>query len=120
MTHNDQKRGSQQIARAISIALGLTSASSGWAQVAAPAADQSNISSGASNGEIQEVVVTATRRTENLQDVPIAITALTGETLQQLNVQTLDDYVKYLPGVSITDSALGRTRFICAAFPRAT
>jgi iron complex outermembrane receptor protein len=39
------------------------------------------------------VVVTATRRTENLQNVPIAITALTGETLAQLNVQTFEDFV---------------------------
>jgi iron complex outermembrane receptor protein len=47
----------------------------------------------ASSGEIPEVVVTATRRTENLQNVPIAITALTGETLAQLNVQTFEDFV---------------------------
>lgn len=49
---------------------------------------------------IQEIVVTAQRRTENLQDVPIAIQALTAETLTQLNVQTFDDYVKYLPNVT--------------------
>ncbi len=50
---------------------------------------------------IEEVTVTATRRSESLQDVPIAITALTGETLSQLNVSTIDDYIKYLPSVSM-------------------
>jgi outer membrane receptor protein involved in Fe transport len=50
--------------------------------------------------ELEEVTVTATRRSENLQDVPIAITALTGETLTQLNVTTFDDYVKYVPNVT--------------------
>src|SRR5215472_4968095 len=49
---------------------------------------------------IQEVVVTAERRAENVQDVPIAIQALTGETLQQLNVTTFDDLIKHLPNVS--------------------
>ena len=62
----------------------------------------------ASSGEIPEVVVTATRRTENLQNVPIAITALTGETLAQLNVQTFDDFVKYLPNVSTASKGPGQ------------
>ena len=35
---------------------------------------------------IQEITVTAQRRTENIQNVPIAIQALTAETLTQLNV----------------------------------
>src|SRR6185312_16550343 len=49
---------------------------------------------------LEEVTVTATRREENLQNVPIAITALTGETLSQLSVTTFDDYVKYVPNVT--------------------
>ncbi len=59
------------------------------------------------SGAIEEIVVSATRRAENLQDVPIAITALTGETLSQLNVQTFDDYVKYLPNVSSASKGPG-------------
>ena len=41
--------------------------------------------------QIQEITVTAQRRTENVQDVPIAIQALTGETLAQLNISTFDE-----------------------------
>jgi outer membrane receptor protein involved in Fe transport len=49
---------------------------------------------------LEEVTITATRRAENLQKVPIAVTALTGETLSQLSVTTFDDYVKYVPNVT--------------------
>jgi outer membrane receptor protein involved in Fe transport len=57
---------------------------------------------------IQEITVTAQRRTENIQDVPISIRALTGETLSQLNVQTLDDYLKYLPNVTTANNGPGQ------------
>ena len=67
---------------------------------AAAAADPSNAPETVSTSGIQEVVVTAQRRTENVQDVPIAIQALTGETLQQLNVTTFDDLIRHLPNVS--------------------
>ena len=44
-----------------------------------------------SSDTIQEITVTAQRRTENAQNVPITIQALTGDTLKQLNVTTFDD-----------------------------
>ncbi|MET0987070.1 MAG: hypothetical protein ABW034_16870, partial [Steroidobacteraceae bacterium] len=37
--------------------------------------------------ELQEIVVTARRREENLQDVPVAVTALTSEALKEKNVR---------------------------------
>jgi iron complex outermembrane recepter protein len=61
-----------------------------------------------STGEIQEIVVTAQRRAENMQEVPISIQALTGETLAQLNVQTFDDFVKYLPNVTAASNGPGQ------------
>jgi iron complex outermembrane recepter protein len=59
---------------------------------------------------LQEVTVTAQRRSENLQDVPIAIQALTADTLKQLNVTTFDDYVRFLPNVTASSNgpALGQ------------
>jgi outer membrane receptor protein involved in Fe transport len=57
---------------------------------------------------IAEITVTAQRRTENLQDVPISIQALTAESLTQLNVQTLDDYIKYLPNVTTANNGPGQ------------
>jgi len=70
---------------------------------AAPASDTD------SNADmITEITVTAQRRTENIQDVPISIRAITGETLSQLNVQTLDDYIKYLPNVTTANNGPGQ------------
>lgn len=69
---------------------------------ATPAAEESSTG-------ISEVVVTAERRTENIQDVPIAIQALTSETLKQLNVQTFDDYVKYIPSVTFKSNGPGQS-----------
>lgn len=57
---------------------------------------------------IQEITVTAQRRTENMQDVPITIQALTSETLAQLSVTTFDDFVKYLPNVTSATNGPGQ------------
>jgi iron complex outermembrane receptor protein len=54
---------------------------------------------GIANAELEEIIVTATKRAENMQDVPIAISALGGDALKELNVQTFDEYVQYLPNV---------------------
>jgi len=51
-------------------------------------------------GGLAEVIVTAERRAENIQNVPITIQALTAETLSQLNVETFDQFIKYLPNVT--------------------
>ena len=61
----------------------------------------------ASGGALQEVIVTAEKRTENLQDVPVSITALSTERLEQLNVQNFNDYVKYLPSVAYESGGPG-------------
>ena len=49
---------------------------------------------------LEEVVVTAQKRAENLQDVPISIEVLDNTKLEQLHVVSLDDYVKYSPSIS--------------------
>src|ERR1700720_3850115 len=71
---------------------------------AAAAADAETVP----DSSIQEIVVTAQRRSENMQDVPIQIQALTAETLTQLNVTTFDDYIKYLPNVTSANNGPGQ------------
>jgi outer membrane receptor protein involved in Fe transport len=73
------------------------------------AADQSTPADNAVSGELAEVTVTAQRRTENLQNVPIAIQALTAETLQQLSIENFDDVVKYLPNVTTAGAGPGQS-----------
>jgi outer membrane receptor protein involved in Fe transport len=49
-----------------------------------------------------EVIVTAQKRTQSLQDVPISIDALGQEKLEELNVQNFKEYVQFLPSVTMT------------------
>jgi iron complex outermembrane recepter protein len=85
----------RQLACAVTAVLGA-SASPVWAA----AAD--------SNGGIEEIVVTAQRRSENIQNVPITIQAMTADTLTQLNATTIDDITKYLPNVSSANLGPGQ------------
>jgi iron complex outermembrane receptor protein len=80
----------------------------GGTAVAASAQEQTPGTSESTSEGIAEVIVTAQRRTEKMQDVPISMQALTGETLQQLNVQTFDDYLKYLPNVTSASNGPGQ------------
>lgn len=48
---------------------------------------------------IEEIVVTATRRTERLQEVPVAVTAITGETIKESGFRTLSDIQYLVPSV---------------------
>jgi iron complex outermembrane receptor protein len=57
--------------------------------------------------QLEEVLVTAQKRTENLQDVPISIQALGTEALEELNVSNFRDYVQMLPSVSMAPGAGG-------------
>jgi iron complex outermembrane recepter protein len=52
------------------------------------------------SGVLEEVLVTAQKRTENLQEVPLSIQAIGTERLEDLHVKGFEDYVKYLPSVS--------------------
>ncbi len=54
---------------------------------------------------IEEVVVTARKRSESLQDVPIAITAFTEQTIERAGVERPADFISLMPNVTIVDSA---------------
>ncbi|GAB3089161.1 TonB-dependent receptor [Lysobacter terrae] len=56
---------------------------------------------------LETITVTAQKRTENLQKVPISIQVLGTEQLEELNVSDFDDYVKFLPSVSYTSGGPG-------------
>ena len=69
---------------------------------AAPAAPEAANSS--------EIVVTATKRSENVQNVPISITAFGNATLAQHQVSSFDDYAKMLPSVSYQSFGPGQSQ----------
>jgi outer membrane receptor protein involved in Fe transport len=70
----------------------------------AGAADPSDISGG-----IQEIVVTAEKRTSTVQATPISITAITGEQLQAQGIASLESVVQQVPGISMRSAGPGQT-----------
>jgi iron complex outermembrane receptor protein len=64
----------------------------------------------AAAGALEEIVVTAQKRVEDLQKVPISITVLSGEKLEQLQVSSFDDYAKFLPSVSFQSNGPGQAQ----------
>ncbi len=63
----------------------------------------------AQNPQLEEIVVTATKREASLQDVPLAITAFTEGDIVRQGFQTLDDYVGKIPGLSFSRREPGGT-----------
>ena len=89
---------SQRIDRALLLSIVLVAATQGaLAQEAAPSSD---------SGVLEEIVITAQRRGENLQTVPIAVTALQGSELAGKAVTSIADLQYSSPSLSIGDSGL--------------
>src|SRR3984957_9884801 len=60
-------------------------------------------------GQLEEVVVTATKRASTVQETPISITALTGEDIQERGLPDFAAIVQSVPGVSMRSSGPGQT-----------
>ncbi len=61
----------------------------------------------AANLALEEVVVTAQKRTENLQDVAVSVQVLGNKQLEDLQIKGFEDYVVFLPTVSYTANGPG-------------
>jgi len=61
-------------------------------------------------GSPEEIVITASKRSESLQSAPLSVTALTGDQLSEHQVTSLDDYVKMLPSVSYQSFGPGQSQ----------
>jgi iron complex outermembrane receptor protein len=58
------------------------------------------------NVEIEEVYVTARRKSETAQDVPLSVNAVSSETLQQLNVRKLEDLSAIVAGLTLQEDSI--------------
>jgi iron complex outermembrane receptor protein len=72
----------------------------------------------ASVGNVEEIIVTAQRRSERLQDVPIAIQAITGESLERQGIRSATDAVLQVPGVSLQSSTPTQAIFQMRGMPQ--
>jgi iron complex outermembrane receptor protein len=68
---------------------------------------------------LEEIVVTATRREQNLQEVPISIVAITGENLEMRGLDSLEDVGQSVPNIVITGggASTGNTSFRVRGIP---
>lgn len=75
--------------------------------VAVAAAGIAAAPTGAALAAVDEIVVTTRKVEEELKDVPVAVSAFTGDTIAELNLKSIDELAKFTPSFSFT-SAFGR------------
>ncbi|MFT5543360.1 MAG: iron complex outermembrane receptor protein [Glaciecola sp.] len=73
-----------------------------------PVYAQEETSKEAGKAVIETIQVTSTKRTESIQDVPMTVTALNGEALENLGVDNFQDYVEFLPNVVFQGTGPGQ------------
>jgi iron complex outermembrane receptor protein len=64
----------------------------------------------ANSSQVEEVTVTALKRNTQLQDTPMSISAVTGETLEKTGAVSMGEYAKFVPSLKLSDDGPGRAR----------
>ena len=91
---NHSHRYALLLSTAVTAVAGILEAAPAFAQTAA------NDAAAQTSTGLQEIVVTAQKRTERLQDVPVSITALDSGSLARQNLVSLQDYASRVPGLN--------------------
>jgi iron complex outermembrane receptor protein len=84
-----------------SLHMAIVAALAGYTAVGTPVAWSQ------AGGALEEIVVTATRREQNLQDVPLAVVAYTGENLETQGISHMEDLNAVVPNVVIAGDNVG-------------
>ncbi|MDG2289074.1 MAG: hypothetical protein P8K83_04655, partial [Woeseiaceae bacterium] len=61
------------------------------------------------SAQLDEIVVTASKRTENLQDVAVSVIALDSQTLEDIGITNFDDYIRQVPTLTAGGRGPGNT-----------
>jgi len=96
-----------RIAQAIGIAMGLALAESASAQLQA----QAQAASGPSGDQLQEVVVTAEKRTSTVQDTGASITAVSAQEIADRGIVDFNSLATSVPGIAMRSAGPGQTEF---------
>lgn len=75
-----------------------------WAQETPPASEQGAI-------ESEEIIVTANKREQSIQDVPVSVTAITGDDIERLGINNYGDYLTAVAGVQFNANEPNSQRF---------
>jgi iron complex outermembrane recepter protein len=57
--------------------------------------------------ELEEVIVTAQKRSQNLMDVPISVSAVSGEKIGEMGIQRAEDITSYVPNFQVVQGPIG-------------
>jgi outer membrane receptor protein involved in Fe transport len=99
-THTNGRRAA--VARApLAAAIWMAMSSLAFAQDSAPAAEPESKEESGDERALETITVTAQKRSENLQEVPISIQVLGNEQLEEMSVADFDDVVRLIPSVSL-------------------
>jgi iron complex outermembrane receptor protein len=91
--------------------LALTIAGPAFAQIAAPVAPDDQAS------QVDDIIVTAAKREQTLQDVPISVSVTSAATLEQAQIRDLIDLQTVVPSLKVVQSAaVGQTNFFIRGF----
>jgi iron complex outermembrane receptor protein len=89
------------------LACAISAVLSGYAGASCAADTSAASTTSSESAGLEEIVVTAQRRSESIQDVPITIQALSGAQLKDLSISTIEDVLKYLPNVTFGTNGPG-------------
>ena len=64
------------------------------------------------SAKLEVIEVTSQRRVENIQDVPISVTALSAKQLERVSIDKIDDLQLYVPNLSLTETGLSTQTYI--------
>ena len=62
----------------------------------------------ASDQELAEIIVTATKRQERIQDIPVSVTAFTGKQLSEMGADNFVDYAREVPSLPSPSAATAK------------
>ncbi|MEM9841509.1 MAG: hypothetical protein AAF767_02630, partial [Pseudomonadota bacterium] len=88
------------------VALGVLTAFYGGAEAQTESSDADSDDA----RRLEVVSVTAEKQEESSQSVPVALTVLSGDTAEALNVVAVEDLVRFTPGLNVQQSDQARTR----------
>ena len=88
------------------LALALGTCAPALAQQTEAAANPPAAASAAGADDTGDIIVTAQRREQRLQDVPVAVSVVTGDSLQRSNITSLEDVAARLPDVKISSGTI--------------
>ena len=90
--------------------LAITTIAASSASLAQPVADTTGTPT--SRAQIEEVTVYAQRREQSVQDVPVSITAYSGDLLERVNIVELDSLSDITPGLVIQEQSPNNPGFV--------